>query len=140
MPTILIVANQTLGGSALLERIEQCRRDGPCDFYVVVPSTPPKEHLTWSEGGARTIAAERLDRCLERLHQLGVDASGEVGDANPMLAIGDAMLHHEFDRIIVATLPAGVSRWLKLSLPDRVARRYDLPVDHVVVTPEGAET
>ena len=136
MPTILIVANQTLGGDALAERIDERRRLGPCAFYVVVPATPPREHLTWTEGEARAVAAERLERCIQHLRARGADVEGEVGDANPMLAIADAMIHHEFDAVIVATLPAGASRWLKLSLPDRVARRFGLPVDHVVVTPD----
>ncbi|WP_117000590.1 universal stress protein [Desertimonas flava] len=135
MPTILIVANQTLGGEALTECIEKRRRLGPCSFYVVVPATPPKEHLTWTEGEARAIAAQRLEGCLDQLRATGADVEGEVGDANPMLAVADAMNHHEFDAVIVATLPAGLSRWLKLSLPDRIARRYGLPVDHVVVAP-----
>lgn len=135
MPTILIVANQTLGGDALAERIEERRRLGPCSFYVVVPATPPKEHFTWTEGEARAIAAERLERCLEHLRATGADVDGEVGDTNPMLAISDAMIHREFDAVIVATLPAGMSRWLKLSLPDRVSRRFGLPVEHVVVSP-----
>jgi hypothetical protein len=60
MPTILIVANQTLGGEALTECIEKRRRLGPCSFYVVVPATPPKEHLTWTEGEARAIPAGRV--------------------------------------------------------------------------------
>lgn len=138
MPTILVVANQTLGGEALAARLDQRRRQGPCNFYVVVPATPPKDHLTWTEGEARTIALERLDRCLAELHAAGIVADGEVGDANPMLAIADAMRAHEFNGVIIATLPTGVSRWLKLSLPDRVARRFDVPVDHVVVDPANA--
>ena len=138
MPTILVVANQTLGGAALAARLEERSREGPVDFYVVVPATPPKEHLFWTEGEARTIAAARLEECLARLRGAGLSASGEVGDANPMLAITDALRHHEVEGVIIATLPAGVSRWLKLSLPERVARRVDLPVDHVVVAPADA--
>ena len=135
MSTTLIVANQTLGGDALTERIRATLRDGDRDFYVVVPATPPKDHLTWTEGEARTIAAERLAACLARLREDAIVADGEVGDANPVMAVEDTIRHHEFDSIIVATLPAGVSRWLKMSLPDRLARKTGLPVEHVVVAP-----
>lgn len=138
MPTILVVANQTLGGDALTARIEERRKLGPCRFYVVVPATPPKEHLLWTEGEARAIAAERLERCLEQLRATGAEVDGEVGDGNPMLAIADALRHHEVDAVILATLPAGASRWLKLSLPERVTRRFALPVEHVEVAPEPA--
>jgi GABA permease len=135
MSTILVVANQTLGGAALTARLEERSREGPVDFYVVVPATPPKEHLFWTEGEARAIATARLEQCLARLREAGLQADGEVGDANPMLAISDALRHREVEAVIVATLPAGVSRWLKLSLPERVARRVDVPVDHVIDVP-----
>jgi GABA permease len=138
MPTILVVANQTLGGAALTARLEERNRQEPCDFYVVVPATPPKEHLVWTEGEARAIASERLERCLGQLRDAGLSADGQVGDANPMLAIGDALRGRDVSGVIIATLPAGVSRWLKRSLPERVARRVDVPVDHVVIDPADA--
>jgi hypothetical protein len=141
MSTILIVANQTLGGEALMARIDDRLGAGPCEFYVVVPATPPKELWTWTEGEGEVIAGRRLERCLDRFRSAGVIADGVVGDANPMLAIGDALRHRTFDAVIEATLPVGLSRSLKLSLPDRVARRFNIPVDHVVVVPKavGAE-
>lgn len=135
MPTTLIVANQTLGGDALTDRIRATLHDRDRDIYVVVPATPPKDHMTWTEGEARTIAAERLAACLARLRNDGIVADGEVGDANPVMAVDDTMRHHEIDSIIVATLPTGLSRWLKMSLPDRLARKTGLPVEHVVVSP-----
>ena len=65
---------------------------GPCDFYLVVPATAPKEHLTWTEGEARTIAARRLARARPATSG-GVTVDGEVGDASPILAVDDALRH-----------------------------------------------
>lgn len=136
MPTYLIVANQTLGGAELIDHVRSVMSAGPCEFYLVVPATPPNGHLTWTEGGARSIATQRLDEGLERLRALGANVSGEVGDWSPMLAVEDVLRHRGVDGVIVATLPFGVSRWLKLSLPERIERRCGLPVAHVVVAPE----
>lgn len=66
------------------------------------------------------------------LRSLGAVADGEVGDIHPLRAIGDVPAREDFDEIIISTLPQGISRWLKMDLPDRVARRFDLPVTHVV--------
>jgi hypothetical protein len=104
----------------------------------VVPASAPAEQLTWIEGEATVIARERLDRALARFRALQADVDGEVGDRNPILAIEDAMLHREFDEIILSTLPPGISRWLKLDLPSRVAGHFSLPVTHLVAGPEAA--
>jgi hypothetical protein len=139
MPTYLIVANQTIGGAELLDKVNELASAGPCDFYLVVPSTPPKEHLTWTEGEARTIAARRLEDGLARLRGAGVTVDGEVGDASPVMAVDDALRHRHADHVVVCTLPIGMSRWLKLSLPDRIERKHKVPVTHLVVQPETTD-
>ena len=138
MRRYLVVANQTLGGDHLMDAVRECMADGPSSFHVIVPATPPREHLTWAEGEARAVARERLDRALERFRLLGVDASGEVGDADPVQAVGDAIRAGQFDEIILSTLPIGPSRWLRTDVPHRVRAQFRLPVRHVVGEPESA--
>jgi hypothetical protein len=68
-----------------------------------------------------------------RVSGLGVEVEGEVGDGNPMLAIGDAIRDRgPFDEIILSTLPPGLSKWLRLDLPHRVASSFAIPMTHVV--------
>jgi hypothetical protein len=138
MRSYLVVANQTLGGEHLIERVRQCLADGPCRYHIVVPATPQGELLTWTEGKSTAIAQDRLDHALAQFRELGAEADGEVGDKNPMLAIEDALRHGAFDEIILSTLPPGLSRWLKLDLPSRVTARFNLPVTHLVAEPEAA--
>jgi hypothetical protein len=138
MRSYLVVANQTLGGEHLIARVRQSLAEGPCRYHIVVPATPQEELLTWTEGKSTAIAQERLDRALARFRELGAEADGEVGDKNPILAIEDALRHGAFDEIILSTLPPGISRWLKLDLPSRVAARFNLPVAHLVIETEAA--
>ena len=138
MRRYLLVANQTLGGEPLREKVRQCMAQGPSRFHIVVPATPSQEHLTWTEGDAIAIAQGRLDRALVGFGELGAEVTGEVGDGNPLLAVDDAVREGEFHEIILSTLPPGASRWLKLDLPSRLARHVDIPITHVVVHPEGA--
>src|SRR4029453_17911704 len=100
MRRYLVVANQTLAGEPLVSRIRELSRAGPCAFFLVVPATPPGDH-PWTEGEARAAARARLDEARIRLSGVGVGVEGEVGDGNPMLAIGDAIRDREpFDEIV----------------------------------------
>jgi hypothetical protein len=137
MRRILVVANQTLVGEHLMAKVRELGRLGPCAFHILVPATPPQDHA-WTEGEARGIATHRLNEGLDRFREAGVEATGEVGDGNPVLAIEDVMREQDFDEIIVSTLPPGISRWLKLDLPRRVEAAFGLPVTHVVGKAEPA--
>ncbi len=136
MQRYLVVANRTLAGAHLLTEVRNRLQAGPSRFHVVVPLTPVAEHGSWNEGHSRVEAQNRLDLALARFRELGADVTGELGDASPVLAIGDALRGQEFDELILSTLPSGVSRWLKLDLPHRVERDFGLPVTHVVADAE----
>jgi hypothetical protein len=132
----LVVANQTLGGEPLFARIRELARAAPSAFHVVVPATPPKDHV-WTEGEAAAIAQSRLDSALARMAALGLEADGEVGDGSPMLAIEDAIREQgPFEAIVLSTLPPRLSRWLRLDLPRRVESAFALRVIHVVGDPD----
>jgi hypothetical protein len=128
----LVVANRTLGGPALLDLIRELADAGPSAFHVLVPAAPSTHHLTWTDERARSLAHARLIAMLDRLARLGVVATGEIGDAQPLLAMGDVLRSRDFDAIVLATLPAGISRWLHLELPRRAEDVFGLPVLHVV--------
>ena len=127
----LIVANQTLGGEHLVDKIKECMAGGASTFHLVVPATAPTDHV-WTEAETQAQAGERLERALSSLRELGAEVDGEVGDGNPILAIEDAMREGAFDEIILSTLRPGLSRWLKLDLPDRVKAKYSVPVSHLI--------
>jgi len=82
----------------------------------------------------RDLAEKRLGRALEKLRAVGAPARGIVGDFYPVRAIHDLLLFEkeDFDEIILSTFPLGVSEWLKLDLPSRIARRFGIPLTHVV--------
>jgi hypothetical protein len=127
----LVVANLTLGGETLREKVRACIAAGPSRFHVVVPATPPQEGFTWSEESARAAAQARLAEALRRFRELGAEVDGEVGSHQPLDAIAQGLEEGLYDEIILSTLPAGVSRWLKMDLPHRVERSFGLPVTHV---------
>jgi cell pole-organizing protein PopZ len=139
MRRYLVVANQTLGGQHLAETVRGCLAAGPSRFHVVVPATVPQDHAVWTEGEAHALAQQRLEAALDRFRSLGAEVEGEVGDERPLEAIADAVREHQFDEIILSTLPPGLSRWLRQDLPHRVERQFDLPVRHVIGEAEPAD-
>jgi GABA permease len=129
----LVVANQTLGGQPLADKVKDLMAAGPCRFHVVVPATHPRHHMTWTEGEATAIARGRLEAAITRLRGMGAEVDGEVGDARPVDAVGDAIRSGpRFDAIVLSTLPPGLSRWLGQDLPHRLERNFGLPVIHLV--------
>jgi hypothetical protein len=127
----LVVANQTLGAAPLLERLRAAAAGREAQFYLVVPATPPRAGFTWTVGEARALADHRLRAALGSFASLGLDVAGEVGDPDPMLAVEDALRHRRADVIVLSTLPAGISRWLGVDLPQRMRAAFPQPVLHV---------
>lgn len=131
----LIVANRTLGGDHLIDEIRRRVKQGPCTFHVLVPASRPHGSSTWTEGEARVHAEAQLAAALDRIHALGIPASGEVGDASPVEAVSDVLLREQFDEIILSTFPLGLSRWLRQDAVHRIQRRHGIAVVHVVAEP-----
>src|SRR5918996_655876 len=78
-----------------------------------------------------TIGGEKLlDAVLARK---GEDVRFHVVVPDPYNAATDAIAEHGIDEIIVSTLPAATSGWLRRDLPERLREGTGLPVEHVVV-------
>ena len=70
---------------------------------VVAPALNSRlRHWLSDEDPARRLAAERLAATVDRLGRVGVRAEGRVGDADPMLAISDALRTFPADEIVFA--------------------------------------
>ena len=129
MNTILIVANQTLPSEALATEVASRIEAGARDFHVVVPATPPPgSGFTWDEDAARSAAEERLASFIAGIRDQGANADGEIGDRDPVAAVRDAARNRDVAEIILSTLPAGVSRWLRQDVPSRLRGALTVPV------------
>ena len=151
MGSFLVVANQTLGGEALAAHLRRViDADSSAHFVVLAPvSTPTPVDFGGAMGvmsgvavidpGAqehlRDVARQRLSILLTWFRDAGVVAEGSVvGD--PMTAMDAALATRTFDEIIISTLPARVSQWLRLGLVHRAARRFDVPITTVTAADE----
>lgn len=126
----LVVANQTVGGQALIDQLKALAAEGPHRFIVVCP-----------QGGAgEDDAHRRLAHTLKRLADEGLEAIGQVTHPDPYTAIQQALHFYGVDEIVISTFPATRSGWLRSDLIGRVKASTDKLVHHVVATEALAET
>jgi hypothetical protein len=119
---VLVLANETVISSELLDRIRERAKRGPASFLVVAPQS---DHVATLE------ADRRLRRALSLLRTEGIDAHGQVVDPDPFTAALNAVHDERVDEIIVSTFPQARSGWLRRDLLERLRTETGLPVDHV---------
>ena len=135
---VLVVANETVGGAELMQEIGELALAGKTEFFVVCPALNSRLRTWTSDSDAASEAAQRrLDATLARLADVGVEARGEVGDVDPLVAIEDAVRTFHPDEIVISTHPVGKSNWLERGVVDAARERFDLKVTHVVVDLEA---
>ena len=131
---VLVVANETVGGAELLDELRRRAADGRTLVFVVCPALNSQvRHWTSDEDGARAAASERLVASLLAMRATGLDATGEIGDADPLQAIEDALRTFRPDELLISTHPPGRSNWLERDVVERARERFEVPLDHVVV-------
>lgn len=137
---ILVIANRTCPCPSLADEVARRAGATPTTVLVVAPALNSRlRHWVSDVDDALARAQERRDLAVAALRQRGVVVRGEIGDANPLLAIHDALASFAADEIIIATLPAGRSNWLEKGLIERARTRFGIPVSHLVSSYDPAE-
>jgi hypothetical protein len=133
MAEILVLANETIGGKNVLDAIRERAAEGDANFHVVVPLTRPRHGNVIYDDAVRSSAQVRVDLALAFMREEGIHGTGEVGDTDPLNAAEDAIAEYGIDEIIVSTLPASTSGWMKRDLIEALENDTGLPIKHVVV-------
>ena len=130
MANVLVVANETVVGEPLLERIRDRARRSPASFLIIAPQSDPNV-------SAHPEAERRLRRALTILRGEGIDAHGQVAHPDPYTAAMHAVRDERVDEILVSTFPerAG-SSWLRRDLIGRLRKDAGVPVEHIEVAHE----
>jgi hypothetical protein len=130
---VLVVANETCAGRALIEELRG--RVGPgSDVLVVAPALNSRlRHMFADTDGAYAAAEERLGESVEALRGVGIPAGGAVGDSDPVQAIEDALAEFEATEIVISTHPVERSNWLEKRVVEAASERFDVPITHVTV-------
>jgi hypothetical protein len=131
---VLVVANETVVGKALIDRIRERAGRGASSFLIVSPQSDPTQ-------SAHPEAERRLRRVLSELRAAGIDAHGQVAHPDPYTAAMQAIEDERVDEVIVSTFEPSRSLWQRKDLVERLQSDAKVPVEHVVIEAEevGAE-
>jgi len=125
---VLVVANETVLGQPLLDKIRERAKQGPASFLIVSPQSDPA--VRWHPEAER-----RLKRAIASLRAEGIDAHGQIAHPDPFTAAMQAVRDERTDEIIVSTFPGEKSGWLRRDLVGRLRKETGLPIEHVVGGP-----
>jgi hypothetical protein len=124
---VLVIANETVLGRELLDKVRERAQRGPASFLIISPQSDPSE-------GAHPDAERRLKLAVAELRAEGLDVHGQVAHPDPFAAAQEAMQEERVDDIIVSTFGPEKSGWLRRDLVERLRAETNLPVEHVMAT------
>ena len=128
---VLVIANETVVGEPLLDRIRERAAESPASFLLISPQSDPSQ-------GSHPEAERRLRAALAELRAAGIDAHGQVAHPDPYTAALQTIADERVDEIIVSTFPGEKpSSWLRRDVVDRLRKDAGVPVEHVVVEAES---
>jgi hypothetical protein len=122
---VLVVANETVLGEQLLDRIRQRAAEGPAAFLLVCPQSDP-------DAGEHPAAERRLRAALTTLRDEGIEAHGQVAHPDPYTAAMHIVEDERVDEIVISTFPGERSGWLRRDVVERLRKDAGVPVEHVV--------
>ena len=123
---VLVIANETVVGDPLLDRIRARAEQSPASFLLICPQSDPTR-------SQHPDAERRLRRALALLRGTGIDAHGQVSHPDPYTAAMHAIHDERVDEVIVSTFPGERSGWLRRDLVGRLRKETGLPIEHVEV-------
>lgn len=126
---VLVIANETVLGEQLLNKVRERAQQGAASFLIISPQSDPAE-------GAHPDAERRLKGAVAELRGEGIDAHGQVAHPDPFTAAVEAIREERVDEIIVSTFGPEKSGWLRRDLVERLRNETNLPVEHVMATSE----
>jgi hypothetical protein len=130
--TVLVVANETIGGRPLIEAVQAQAAEEETRFVLCVPQTRPRAGYVIYDDSVFDAAQARVDLAVGFVRSEGIEAVGEVGDPDPYAATMDAVREYDPDAIIISTFPESRSGWQRVDLVERIRQSTGLPVEHVV--------
>src|SRR5919108_518456 len=137
MKRILVVANETVAGRALIDAVKRHADQGDVRVHVICPQNEPKHGYVIHDHHIREAAENRLQMTVAQLEDEGLEAIGQVMHPDPFTAIQNAVQFYAPDEIVISTFPETRSGWLRADLVGRVSATTSTPVEHVISDIEG---
>jgi hypothetical protein len=129
---VIALVSEPVSGDALRAAIGE--RADDAEVLVIAPALNSRLRFWMSDPDPAIERAEAVqEETVERMDEEGVDAAGDTGESDPVLAVQDALTTFAADEIVLFTHPGGERNWLEEGIVDEVKERFGLPVAHLVV-------
>jgi hypothetical protein len=129
---VLVIANETVVGKALTDRIRERASRGSASFLIISPQSDPTQ-------SAHPEAERRLRRVLSELRATGIEAHGQIAHPDPYTAAMQAIEDERVDEVIVSTFEPAQSPWMRRNLVQRLHNDAKVPVEHVVISADEVD-
>jgi hypothetical protein len=104
------------------------------EVLVIAPALNSKVRFWTSDTDEAIGHADQVqEESVERLAEEGVDAAGDTGESDPLLAVQDNLATYEADEIVLFTHSQGKHNWLEEGIVDQAKERFEVPIRHLVI-------
>jgi hypothetical protein len=130
---ILALVAEPVSGAALKKAVGGERAE-EAEVLVVAPALNTRLKFWLSDADRAIERAEAVqEETVERLGEAGIDAAGDTGEADPLLAVQDALATFEADEIVLFTHAEGERNWLEEGVVEEAEKRFSQPVRHLLI-------
>jgi len=130
---ILALTSEPISADALRSAVGSELGDD-AEVFVIAPALNSRLHFLVGDVDPAIARAEEVQtETVERLDEEGIDAAGETGESDPLLALEDALQTYPADMIVLFIHPEGRRNFLEEGLLEKVRERFELPVSHLIV-------
>jgi hypothetical protein len=130
---ILALVSEPVSGEMLKSAIGADRAED-AEVLVVAPALNSRLRFWMSDPDPAIERAEAVqEETVERMDEEGIDAAGDTGESDPVLAIQDTLQTYAADEIVLFVHPRGKRNWLEEGIVDEVRERFGLPVTHLLI-------
>lgn len=131
---ILALVSEPISGDVLKTAVGTDEAE-EAEVLVVAPALNDSKIRFWASDpdGSIERAEAVAEESVERMDEEGVDAAGDTGESDPLLALQDALATFEADEIVLCTRPGGDLNWLEDGVVEEAKARFDRPVRHIEI-------
>jgi hypothetical protein len=130
---ILALVSEPVSADALRAAVGE-EDANSAEVLVVAPALNSRKRFFLADPDPAIERADAVqEETVERLDEEGIDAAGDTGEEDPLLALQDALTTYEADEIVLFTHAGGKQNWQEEGLVDEATSRFSVPVRHLVV-------
>jgi hypothetical protein len=130
---ILALVSEPISADALRAAVGE-EDANSAEVLVVAPALNSRKRFFLADPDPAIDRAEAVqEETVERLDEEGIDAAGDTGEEDPLLALQDALTTYDADEIVLFTHEGGKQNWQEEGLVEQAKGRFSVPVRHLVV-------